>query len=154
MPALELPCSAQRAACRLPPTAAHLLGPQDKQRKQRLSALADRLSCALFGIANTVTALFFAIEKSTKVRQAAFQPGGPCSPYLAVRLLSLSLPRPAGLRSLSTVPSALTPALPHPRLPSLQGLVEGGGLERPAWLNLAVHVANSAVAWLDLLIGE
>jgi hypothetical protein len=72
---------------------------QSPKRKQRLSALADQLSCALFGIANTVTALFFAIEKST------------------------------------------------------HGLVEGGALQRPAWLNLAVHVANSLVAWLDLLIG-
>ena len=49
---------------------------QDKQRKQRLSSLADRLSCALFGIANTVTALFFAIEKSTKVRWVGCLPGG------------------------------------------------------------------------------
>lgn len=36
----------------------------------RLAAAADRLSCALFGIANTVTALFFAIEKSTNVSGA------------------------------------------------------------------------------------
>ena len=35
-----------------------------------------------------------------------------------------------------------------------QGLVEGGALQRPAWLNLAVHVVNSVVAWTDLLIGE
>ena len=35
----------------------------------------------------------------------------------------------------------------------MQGLVEGGALERPAWLHIAVHVANSVVAWLDLLIG-
>lgn len=70
------------------------------KRKKRLAATADQLSCALFGIANTVTALFFAIEKSTK------------------------------------------------------GLVEGGQLQRPAWLNVAVHIANSVVAWLDLLIVE
>lgn len=70
------------------------------KRKKRLAVTADRLSCALFGIANTVTALFFAIEKTTK------------------------------------------------------GLVEGGQLQRPAWLNLAVHVVNSVVAWLDLLIVE
>lgn len=40
---------------------------RSKKNKQRLTAAADSLSCALFGIANTVTALFFAIEKSTKV---------------------------------------------------------------------------------------
>ena len=27
-------------------------------------------------------------------------------------------------------------------------------MERPAWLSMAVHVVNSVVAWLDLLIGE
>lgn len=70
------------------------------KRKRRLTELADQLSCALFGIANTVTALFFAIEKSTN------------------------------------------------------GLVEGGAADRPAWLNMAVHVVNSLVAWLDLLIVE
>jgi hypothetical protein len=32
--------------------------------------------------------------------------------------------------------------------------VEGGALERPPWLNIAVHVANSGVAWADLLVGE
>lgn len=32
--------------------------------------------------------------------------------------------------------------------------MEGGAADRPAWLNLAVHVVNSLVAWLDLLIGE
>lgn len=42
---------------------------------------------------------------------------------------------------------ALTPDL-------LQGLVEGGAADRPAWLNMAVHVVNSLVAWLDLLIGK
>lgn len=35
-----------------------------------------------------------------------------------------------------------------------QGLVEGGARDRPAWLNMAVHVVNSVVAWMDLLIGE
>lgn len=32
--------------------------------------------------------------------------------------------------------------------------MEGGAADRPAWLNMAVHVVNSLVAWLDLLIGE
>ncbi|PRW20871.1 Leucine Rich Repeat isoform B [Chlorella sorokiniana] len=73
---------------------------RQSKRKRRLTELADQLSCALFGIANTVTALFFAIEKSTN------------------------------------------------------GLVEGGAADRPAWLNMAVHVVNSLVAWLDLLIVE
>lgn len=73
---------------------------RSEKRKRKLKATADQLSCALFGIANTVTALFFAIEKSTK------------------------------------------------------GLVEGGQLQRPAWLNLTVHVANSVVAWVDLVIVE
>ncbi|KAI3437660.1 hypothetical protein D9Q98_000110 [Chlorella vulgaris] len=36
------------------------------KRKQKLSAAADQMACALFCIASTVTALFFAIEKSTK----------------------------------------------------------------------------------------
>ena len=38
-------------------------------------------------------------------------------------------------------------------LECLVGLVEGDGLRRPAWLNLSVHLFNSVVAWLDLLIG-
>lgn len=46
---------------------------QNPKRKRRLAVTADQLSCALFGIANTVTALFFAIEKTTKV-------GAPCLP--------------------------------------------------------------------------
>jgi hypothetical protein len=65
-----------------------------------VSQAADKLSCAVFGLANTVTAMFYAIESTT------------------------------------------------------QGLVEGGALDRPWWLELAVHVANSAVAWIDLIIVE
>ena len=41
--------------------------PQSRQHRQRLSALADRLACALFGVANTVTAMYFVIEGSTNV---------------------------------------------------------------------------------------
>lgn len=65
-----------------------------------LQNAADRLSCAVFGLANTVTAMYFAVENAT------------------------------------------------------QGLVEGGKLERPWWLGFSVHVLNSAIAWLDLLIVE
>lgn len=71
----------QAWCCRLPACCASLLSAhttrprprcvlQQPKRKRRLTALADQLSCALFGIANTVTALFFAIEKSTNVRGA------------------------------------------------------------------------------------
>jgi hypothetical protein len=35
-----------------------------------------------------------------------------------------------------------------------QGLVEGGLLERPVWLQFAVHAGNSATAWGDLLLAE
>lgn len=65
-----------------------------------LTGLADRLSCAVFGLANTVTAMFYAIESSTA------------------------------------------------------GLVEGGVLTRPQWLQLAVHLGNSGVAWADLFLVE
>lgn len=50
-------------------------------------------------------------------------------------------------------PPALMCLLPTPTLAVSQGLVEGGGLDRPPWLNLAVHVWNSVVAWADLVIG-
>ncbi len=59
---------------------------QNPKRKRRLAVTADQLSCALFGIANTVTALFFAIEKTTKVGPPLLAPhpwpklGPPCLP--------------------------------------------------------------------------
>lgn len=72
---------------------------QKKSERRQLQEVADTLSCAAFGIANTVTALFFAIERTTK------------------------------------------------------GLVEGGAANRPAWLNLSVHVLNRwAVAACQLLL--
>lgn len=77
---------------------AHLA--KNPKRKLTLHRAADRLSCATFGLANTVTAMFFAVENTT------------------------------------------------------HGLVEGGQLERPWWLGLTVHVLNSAVAWIDLVIVE
>ena len=73
---------------------------QHPRRRAALSVTADRLACALFGLANTVTAMFYAVENAT------------------------------------------------------QGLVEGGAIERPWWLDLSVHAANSGVAWIDLLIVE
>ncbi len=119
---------------------------QSPKRKQKLSAAADQLSCALFGIANTVTALFFAIEKSTKA-SARSKP----VPINYIHLLRsanswLALPIASG--------ALFTPSYSIVGLCGVQGLVEGGALERPAWLNLAVHVINSVVAWLDLVIGE
>jgi hypothetical protein len=36
------------------------------KRRAALSTAANRLSCAVFGIANTVTAMFYAVENSTK----------------------------------------------------------------------------------------
>ena len=36
----------------------------------------------------------------------------------------------------------------------MQGLVEGGLLERPVWLQFAVHAGNAATAWGDLLLAE
>ena len=147
------------------------------KRKRRLTAAADALSCAVFGIANTVTALFFAIEKSTQVRcpRAAWQLAGRLPPRLATswqrgaRGPALAaaaclaghawrtLAAPAGCgRAWWRAAAPPRPAIrPHKRgRRPLQGLVEGGGLERPPWLNLAVHVWNSVVAWVDLLIGE
>ena len=35
-----------------------------------------------------------------------------------------------------------------------QGLVEGGALNRPWWLDLSVHAGNAGVAWVDLVIVE
>jgi len=43
---------------------AHLV--KGTKRRRALSAAADRLSCAVFGMANTVTAMFYAIESATK----------------------------------------------------------------------------------------
>jgi hypothetical protein len=88
---LAAPAAAHR------PAAAALQSPA---RRARLSTAADRLSCAAFGIANTVTAMFYAVENTT------------------------------------------------------QGLVEGGAADRPWWLAAAVHVLNSAVAWVDLFVVE
>lgn len=51
-----------------------------------------------------------------------------------------------------------TPIPPGPTLPcpatDLQGLVEGGLLERPVWLQFAVHAGNSLTAWGDLLLAD
>ena len=62
-----------------------------------------------------------------------------------------------GVSVLALLILPVLPALPAPlacsALPWAQGLVEGDGLRRPAWLNLSVHLFNSVVAWLDLLIG-
>eukprot|EP00887_Chlorella_sp_A99_P007786 scaffold20.g7786.t1 len=44
--------------------AAHLV--RNPKRKRRLAHVAEVLSCAAFGIANTVTALFFAVENTTQ----------------------------------------------------------------------------------------
>ena len=71
---------------------------QEGKRRRRLAALADTLSCAAFSLANTVTAMFYAIESSTK------------------------------------------------------GLVEGGAVHRPAWLNAAVHSVNAVVRARPLLV--
>lgn len=73
---------------------------KDVKLKRSLMEISDRLSCATFGLANTVTAMFYAIENTT------------------------------------------------------QGCVEGGEIERPPWLDVSVHLANTAVAWVDLLIVE
>lgn len=70
------------------------------KQKYVLGTAANHLSSALFGLANTVTAMFYAVENAT------------------------------------------------------HGLVEGGGEERPWWLDFAVHVLNSGVAWVDLFIVE
>eukprot|EP01026_Neomeris_dumetosa_P005845 TRINITY_DN11770_c0_g1_i4.p1 TRINITY_DN11770_c0_g1~~TRINITY_DN11770_c0_g1_i4.p1 ORF type:complete len:632 (+),score=44.19 TRINITY_DN11770_c0_g1_i4:139-2034(+) len=35
-----------------------------------------------------------------------------------------------------------------------QGCVEGGEIQRPAWLGFAVHGLNSIVVWLDLLLAD
>jgi hypothetical protein len=80
--------------------AARLARRRAPARAAALAGAADRLACATFGLANTVTALYFAIETTTA------------------------------------------------------GLVEGGVGVRPWWLNAAVHVANSVVAWGDLLVVE
>lgn len=73
---------------------------RNSRHRYVISQAADKLSCAVFGLANTVTAMFYAVESTT------------------------------------------------------QGLVEGGATDRPWWLAFAVHVANSAVAWIDLIIVE
>jgi len=39
---------------------------KDPKRKYALARAADRLSCAAFGLANTVTAMFYAVENSTQ----------------------------------------------------------------------------------------
>ncbi len=37
---------------------------------------------------------------------------------------------------------------------AVQGVVEGGNIERPLWLGLAVHVLNTVFAWIDVLIAQ
>lgn len=39
---------------------------KNRKRKYALGRAADRLSCAAFGLANTVTAMFYAVENSTQ----------------------------------------------------------------------------------------
>ena len=40
---------------------------QEGKGKQRMQAFTDRLSCACFGLANTVTIMFYTVENATKV---------------------------------------------------------------------------------------
>lgn len=72
---------------------------QDPTRSKQLNHWADDLSCALFGLANVVTAMYYLID-ATNGKGA---------------------------------------------------LVEGGEIQRPAWLGFSVHVFNSLVAWADIL---
>ena len=44
--------------------------PQEGKGKQRMLRFVDRLSCALFGLANTVTIMFYTVENATKVGAA------------------------------------------------------------------------------------
>lgn len=74
--------------------------PKSGKGKERLQSVCDNLSCAAFGLANTVTVLFYTVESATK------------------------------------------------------GLVEGGLIDRPVWLQFAVHAGNSLTAWGDLLLAE
>lgn len=72
---------------------------QDPVTSRKLNHWADDLSCALFGLANVVTAMYYLID-ATNGKDA---------------------------------------------------LVEGGQIQRPAWLGFSVHVFNSLVAWADIL---
>lgn len=72
---------------------------QDPVRSKQLNHWADDLSCALFGLANVVTAMYYLIDVTN----------------------------------------------------GKDALVEGGQIQRPAWLGFSVHVFNSLVAWADIL---
>jgi hypothetical protein len=146
---------------------AHRVAVQEGKGKQRMQAFTDKLSCACFGLANTVTIMFYTVENATKVRrppscvqalarttwslQTQYQtkaPGVP--PTVSLPLCSwdwcrVPPPQPAQ--------QALAP-LSGGRMWWMQGLVEGGLLERPVWLQFAVHAGNSATAWGDLLLAE
>ncbi|CAK0781667.1 hypothetical protein CVIRNUC_005440 [Coccomyxa viridis] len=76
---------------------------QGERRYAWVEETADDLSCAVFGLANVVTCMFYLIDATTK------------------------------------------------------DVVEGGSAvaeQRPPWLGVSVHVINSMVAWLDILLSQ
>lgn len=78
-----------QAWCEEPPTSPPS---QEGKGKQRMEGFADRLSCAVFGLANTVTIMFYTVESATKVGG-----GNPCwRIHFAARRRGLE-GRPAGL---------------------------------------------------------
>jgi hypothetical protein len=135
--------SARAARARTPAAKRAAPFPQDVKLKRSLLEISDRLSCATFGLANTVTAMFYAIENTTQVGPAPrTAPARPCTAAAAPAALPLPLmPPPLGLPRVH-------------RAAASQGCVEGGEIERPVWLDVSVHLANTAVAWVDLLIVE
>ena len=60
--------SVRPAAANVWAVAPRLVALQEGKGKQRLQCFTDRLSCACFGLANTVTIMFYTVENATKVR--------------------------------------------------------------------------------------
>ncbi|KAK9800226.1 hypothetical protein WJX73_001145 [Symbiochloris irregularis] len=73
---------------------------QGSKRQRLLDRLADDVSCAVFGLANVVTLMFYGLELATK------------------------------------------------------DVEEAGLVDKPLWLGPSVHVLNSVVAWVDLLVSH
>jgi hypothetical protein len=104
--------------------------------------------CALFGLANVVTIMYYIVDTTTGV---------------SCNLPDAADEAQAMLHKACEAHSSMTEALCHGMVCKLsgkyrqaaldlQGDVEGKGYTRPPWLGFAVHVFNSMVAWADLAV--
>ena len=153
-------------------------GWQDGKGKRLVEDWADDISCAVFGMANVVTLMYYGIDAATQVSDRLSSGNGvhpsrsrsismaepPCT-YGHRCLVHFGLYKQyQGLWPLRQEQSCFCKQSHSKEMLSVhnsklfcwdcQDLVEGGIVARPEWLGLSVHLFNTMVVWLDLLVAH